>query len=119
MKSTTIQVMKRCKITPRYKGYIYLPAAVEIASRHMGESLCTMKNIYPIVGSIYHVSVREVERNIRTVVERCWLNNRDYIVEILGYDARKCPGNGQFVDALVYYILNKYPEIDLWEPEAS
>ena len=115
MKETTLQILKKCKITSKYKGYTYLPVAVEIASRHLGDSLCIMKNIYPVIGQIFHASPREVERNIHTVVERCWLNNRTYIVEIMGYDVRKCPGNGQFIDALVYYILNRNPQLDLRE----
>ena len=115
MEAATLLVLMKCNITSKYKGYTYLPAAVKMAGRYSGESLCTMKNIYPVVGQIFYVSPREVERAIRTVVERCWQNNREYMIEILGFRAKKCPGNGQFIDALVYYILNRNPQLDLRE----
>lgn len=115
MEATTLFVLMKCNITSKYKGYTYLPVAVRMASQYGGEPLCIMKNIYPVVGQLFHVSPREVERAIRTVVERCWQNNREYIVEIMGFQAKKCPGNAHFIDALVYYILNRNPQMDLRE----
>lgn len=115
MEATTLQILLKCNITSKYKGYTYLPVAVRLASQYMEEPLCIMTNIYPVIGQLFHESPRKVERAIRKVVELCWQNNRDYIVEIMGFRAKKCPGNAQFIDALVYYILNRNPQLELRE----
>ena len=96
MEDATLQVLSKCNITPKYKGYTYLPVAVRLA------------DIYPVIGQIYDESPRKVERAIRKVVEVGWQNNREYMVEIMGFGAKKCPGNAQFIDALVYYISWKF-----------
>ena len=84
MENATLQVLSKCNITPKYKGYTYLPVAVRLADQYMREPLCIMADIYP--------------------VEVGWQNNREYMVEIMGFGAKKCPGSAQFIDALVYYI---------------
>lgn len=115
MEATTLLVLMKCNITSKYKGYTYLPVAVRLAARNRGETLGMMQNIYPVIGQTFHTSPRDVDRAIRKVVEQCWKNNREYIVEIMGFRAKKCPGNAQFIDALVYYILNRNPQFDLKE----
>ncbi len=57
----------------------------------MREPLCIMADIYPVIGQIYDESPRKVERAIRKVVEVGWQNNREYMVEIMGFGAKKCP----------------------------
>ena len=108
MEDATLQVLSKCNITPKYKGYTYLPVAVRLADKYMREPLCIMADIYPVIGQIYDESPRKVERAIRKVVEVGWQNNREYMVEIMGFGAKKCPGNAQFIDALVYYISWKF-----------
>ena len=108
MENATLQVLSKCNITPKYKGYTYLPVAVRLANQYMREPLCIMADIYPVIGQIYDESPRKVERAIRKVVEVGWQNNREYMVEIMGFGAKKCPGSAQFIDALVYYISWKF-----------
>ena len=92
MENATLQVLSKCNITPKYKGYTYLPVAVRLANQYMREPLCIMADIYPVIGQIYVG----------------WQNNREYMVEIMGFGAKKCPGSAQFIDALVYYINWKF-----------
>lgn len=69
MENATLQVLSKCNITPKYKGYTYLPVAVRLADQYMREPLCIMADIYPVIGQIYDESPRKVERAIRKVVE--------------------------------------------------
>ena len=108
MENATLQVLSKCNITPKYKGYTYLPVAGRLANQYMREPLCIMADIYPVIGQIYDESPRKVERAIRKVVEVGLQNNREYMVEIMGFGAKKCPGSAQFIDALVYYISWKF-----------
>ena len=101
MENATLQVLSKCNITPKYKGYTYLPVAVRLADQYMREPLCIMADIYPVIGQIYDESPRKVERAIRKVVE---VGSPRKMVEIMGFGAKKCPGSAQFIDALVYSI---------------
>ena len=65
MENATLQVLSKCNITPKYKGYTYLPVAVRLADQYMREPLCIMADIYPVIGQIYDESPRKVERAIR------------------------------------------------------
>ena len=53
MENATLQVLSKCNITPKYKGYTYLPVAVRLADQYMREPLCIMADIYPVIGQIY------------------------------------------------------------------
>ena len=37
MENATLQVLSKCNITPKYKGYTYLPVAVRLANQYMRE----------------------------------------------------------------------------------
>lgn len=89
MEDATLQVLSKCNITPKYKGYTYLPVAVRLADQYMIEPLCIMSDIYPVIGQIYDESPRKVERAIRKVVEVGWQNNREYMVEIMGFGSEE------------------------------
>ena len=52
MENATLQVLSKCNITPKYKGYTYLPVAVRLADQYMREPLCIMADIYPVIGQI-------------------------------------------------------------------
>ena len=88
MENATLQVLSKCNITPKYKGYTYLPVAVRLADQYMREPLCIMADIYPVIGQIYDESPRKVERAMRKVVEVGWQNNREYLVRRNVLEAR-------------------------------
>lgn len=108
MKNETINILRKCGITTKYNGYHYLPEAVEILYAHFGEQICITKDVYPIIAQKYSTSVPCVEHCIRTVIGRCWINNRECIKTIVGYEINSCPTNMEFLDCLVFYIASKY-----------
>lgn len=101
------RILRSCKITTKYKGYFYLPEAVQIAETHADEPVQVTKDIYPQIARKYHTSVCCVERNIRTVVERCWDNNKEFVQSILGYADVRCPSNMEFIDAVAHYEMEE------------
>lgn len=98
----TTRILRACKITTRYKGYYYLPEAVEIAREYAGAPFHITKDVYPAIAMRHHTSAECVERNIRTVIERCWRNQKGLIEEIMGYETENCPSNRDFIDAILY-----------------
>lgn len=103
MKNTT-EILRKCKITRKYKGYFYLSEAVKIVHEHYDEQIQITKDIYPVIARKYKTTCTCVEHNIRTVIERCWDNEKEYMEEIIGCRICKCPSNMEFIDCLVCYI---------------
>lgn len=107
-RNVIIQTLRRFKITSGYKGYYYLLDAVNIISEfHANEKpFATQKDIYIPVGEKHNTNFYNVERGIRVVVDKCWKEDKDLMMEILGYRAIKCPSNSEFLDALAFYCEN-------------
>lgn len=102
----TINILRKCKINAKYRGYLYIPEAVHILENNYDEPLQITNDIYPQIAEKYEATVPSVEHAIRTVIERCWINDKDYVDAIIGYRTTKCPTNMEFIDALVYYIMH-------------
>jgi two-component system response regulator (stage 0 sporulation protein A) len=45
-----------------------------------------------------------IEHDIRTVINVCWITNKDTLEEIAGYPLNYKPTNSEFVDILAYYL---------------
>ena len=101
----TIMILRKCHVNSMYKGYHYIPDAVEIleTKNEKSENVRMTKDVYPVIAEKYGTSPANIEAAIRSAVEKCWKSNKEYVQEILGYNALKCPSNSEFLDALIYY----------------
>jgi two-component system response regulator (stage 0 sporulation protein A) len=45
-----------------------------------------------------------IEHDIRTVVNVCWVTNKEGLDEIAGYSLSYKPTNSEFIDMLAYYL---------------
>ena len=104
---TVIEILRMCRINSKYKGYFYLPAAIELALQFGEEPFRITKDIYPQIAGCYQVTSDTVDCGIHTVIEKCWLNNRELVIHILGYEPCKCPTNTEFIEAMVIYLLKQ------------
>lgn len=98
------EIIRKFRITSKYKGYPLIIEAIQIATEHYGEYIQVTKDIYPVLAARHHISKESVERNIRTVVEKCWENDRELIQKMAGYKMTYCPTNSDFIDFAAYYI---------------
>lgn len=98
------KIIRYFRINSKYKGYPLIIDAINIYIDNYGECIKITKDIYPILSIKYNVSASSIERNIRTVVETCWNNDRQTVETILGYKTAKCPSNSEFIDAIAYRI---------------
>lgn len=101
---TVIEILRMCRINSKYRGYFYLPAAIELALQFGEEPFRITKDIYPQLAERYQVTPYAIDCGMRTVIERCWLNNKELVKHVLGYDPCKCPTNTEFIEAMVYYL---------------
>ena len=82
---TKDKIIRQFGITSKYKGYRYLLDAIHIAAENYDECLKVTKDVYPVIAHKYGVTKVSVERDIRTVIEKCWDNNKTYLQELSGY----------------------------------
>ena len=80
-----IQTLRRFKVTSGYKGYYYLLDAADIISGfHTKEKpFATQNDIYIPIGEKHETSFYNVERGIRVVVDKCWKEDKELMMEIL------------------------------------
>ena len=102
--SIEVELIRRFGITSRYKGYYLLPEALQIARDNYKNCLIITYNVYSILSQRHNIPYICVERNIRTVVIKCWENNRRLLEEIAGRELIVYPSNGDFLDMVVYWF---------------
>lgn len=102
-----MNIIRKFNITSKYRGYYLVMDAIEIAYKNQNQCMHITKDIYPILAGKHNVSSRSVEKNIHTIVEKCWENNRELLQEIAGCKLHGCPTNSEFIDYISYYILKE------------
>lgn len=96
--SAVYGVIRKLGATSKYKGYYYVVDAVEMAQKIYERPVKVTKDIYPVI------TPSNVEHNIRTLVNLCWMNHKDTLEEMAGCTMADKPTNSEFIDILVYYL---------------
>ena len=127
--SAVYGVIRKLGATSKYKGYYYVVDAVEMAqnagyraviSHRSGETedaFIADLAVATGAGQIktgapcrsdrnakYKSTPSNVEHNIRTLVNLCWMNHKDTLEEMAGCTMADKPTNSEFIDILVYYL---------------
>lgn len=102
------KIIRYFHINSKYKGYPLIVDAINFYIENYGNSIKITKDIYPLLSKKYSIPLSCVERNIRTVVETCWNNDKQAVEAILGYRTAKCPSNSEFIDAIAYQIAKDH-----------
>lgn len=103
-----------CRIGRRYKGYRYIKYAIELINEMEEDEIYLItKDIYPQIAQKFNTSTTVVEKNIRTITNKLFTEQKDILKPIFGYIPNKCPSNSQFLDALAFAYREacKNPEI--------
>ena len=101
-------ILRTCGITSKYKGYDYIKDISHLLCQKYRETgvLEFDRSMYQVIADKYDASIFVVERNIKTVIERCIANKRQFVEDVLGYKIMKCPKNSEFLEALVLYVID-------------
>lgn len=99
-----VELIRRFDITSRYKGYYLLTEALQIARENYDNCQAITKDVYQKIAQRHRTTYMCVERNIRTVVAKCWENNRKLMEEIAGHELTVYPSNGAFLDMVIYWF---------------
>ncbi|MDD7219853.1 MAG: sporulation initiation factor Spo0A C-terminal domain-containing protein [Clostridia bacterium] len=97
-------LIRKLGATSKYKGYYYVADAVKLSMNMQERPLKITKDIYPILARKYKSTPSNIEHNIRTLVNLCWVNHKDVLEEIAGCTMDYKPTNSEFIDILAYYM---------------
>ena len=97
-------IIRKLGATSKSHDYYYVADAVEMAQGIHERPVKVTKDIYPIIARKYKSTPSNVEHNIRTLVNLCWMNHKDTLQEIAGCTMSDKPTNSEFIDILVYYL---------------
>ncbi len=103
-------ILDRLGFSKRYKGYQMLSRAVEIAVQNEEAVTRITQLIYPKVAEESGTSGVNVEKDIRKIIERFWIDgDKEYYYKMTGYRLAKKPTNAELIAALSSYVLRKRP----------
>lgn len=105
MQNEVQKIIRQLRVTSRYKGYLLIIDATILYLEK--DFIQITKDIYPVLAQKYHMPTTSIERNIRTVIETCWKNDRRAVQNLFGYELTKCPSNMEFIEAISYFVTNK------------
>lgn len=107
----TIQtILDQLGLPKRYKGYQMLACAIDIAVQNDEAVTRITQLIYPKVAETCGISGVNVEKDIRKIIERFWLDgDKEYYHKLAGYKTSKKPTNAEFIAAISSYILRRHP----------
>lgn len=97
-------LIRRFGATSKYKGYFYVAEAVHISMEIQERPFKITKDIYPVLARKFKSTPSNVEHNIRTLINLCWVNHKDVLEEIAGCTMYSKPTNSEFIDILAYYL---------------
>ena len=97
-------------IPTNLRGYAYLRDAILAEIREPGQQVT--KTLYPDVGKPYGASGGQVERSIRTAIEKAWNQRNDgqwrQYFSVDGTGTVPKPSNAVFISALACHVRNRH-----------
>ena len=101
-------IIRKFRVTSKYKGYFIVIDAIHIYMEMYRKcSHISMTNhIYQPLAGKYDTTVYCVEHNIRTLIEHCWKNDRNFMETLLDSSLSCCPSNRAFIDSAAYYAIS-------------
>ena len=94
------------------KGYTYLRESIPIYAKDPQQAIT--KELYPAVAKLCGSSVDQVERAMRTAIERAWKRRDDQIWRLYftpqSDGSIKKPSNSEFISRLADLLIRQYQE---------
>ena len=100
--SAVYGVIRKLGATSKYKGYYYVVDAVEMAQKIYERPVKVTKDIYPVIARKYKSTPSNVEHNIRTLVNLCWMNHKDTLEEMAGCTMADKPTNSYSLFQIIF-----------------
>lgn len=93
-------LLNRLGVTANYAGFFHMSCAVALCLERPERLLLVTKWLYPEVARQCGANWKSVERNLRTVGEIIWRENRPLLEELAGRPLTQRPRNAQLLAIL-------------------
>lgn len=101
------ELVRSMGIHATYKGYNYIVHALCLTQEDERRLLYITKQLYPLIAAEFDTNVQCVERNIRTVINSCWKEQRELVQEACPYTLKLRPSTSEFLDILYWNLTSK------------
>jgi len=105
---TIHRILHYLGLTENYKGYWQLYSAIRLAYQNPKKLTNIVKEIYEVVAQEYNCSVYCIERNIRTLILKIWVNNKEELFAITQITLSTPPTVSNFISFIIFNILRKH-----------
>lgn len=102
------QTLQELHIKKRYYGYRPLVMSTALALKDDSNLTEVENRIYMPVAARYHCKPSNVERNIRTVSKRTWLDYPDDLRQMAGYDLPGPPSPSELIEIIMTHVQRTY-----------
>lgn len=114
--ATIYDLLYRLGVTANYTGFFHTAYAVELCVELPDRLLLVTKLLYPEVAKQYHTNWKAVERNIRSVNNIIWQENRPLLEELAHRHLKQKPRNSQLIAILTASMTTSPTEAESEEP---
>lgn len=114
--ATIYDLLYRLGVTANYTGFFHTAYAVELCVELPDRLLLVTKLLYPEVAKQYHTNWKAVERNIRSVNNIIWQENRPLLEELAHRHLQQKPRNSQLIAILTASMTTSPTEAESEEP---
>ena len=101
----TQNLLRQLGIHGTYKGYHYLLNTLKLAIENEKHLPLYSKMIFPTVARTFKTTPARVERDIRTMIIRCWnCPGKEKLLEIAPFELYGPPTTSEFIDILYWHL---------------
>ena len=109
--SDIMELLGKIGATMNYKGYAMLLSALQIVDPLSMTPFQITKDLYPEVAKRHGTSERNVEHDLRHLLNHCWEYGDPKALQIICGEGRtRCPSNAEFIALLSSYLYRKHAE---------
>ena len=106
MKKVIAKLLMSMGMSPHYKGFTYLVHIISLVVANDNVLSNVHKELYPAVGEEFSVPPGNVERCIRTAINKFWEEgDLEIATKIFGEHQKNCPSNSKFIATVSQYLL--------------
>lgn len=104
MKSIIKATLRSFGLSRFYCGFPCAVHAILLVVQDDSRLEKVMSDIYLPTASAFNLDVRNVERNIRTLVQRAWQVDKKQLSDIAGYKLDGPPSASQFIEIIATHV---------------
>jgi len=107
MEALVKETLRSLGLSGCYAGWEALVHAIMLVIQDESRLCNVMANVYAVTAAELHLDVCNIERNIRTLIQRAWQVDKERLIAIAGYKLDGPPSAAQFIEIIASYVRNQ------------